>query len=80
FGGMMGSDEQREFMAKPLTQQQVDQVNAAIFSATNVQRNRDDVLAIIEEEAGAYFAGQKSAETVAGVIQSRVQIYVNENR
>ncbi len=78
--GMMGSDEQREFMAKPLTQQQVDQVNEAIFSTTNVSRNRDDVLAIIEEEAGAYFAGQKSAETVAGVIQSRVQIYVNENR
>ena len=34
---------------------------------------------IIAEEAAAYFAGQKSAEDAAGVIQSRVQIYINEN-
>ncbi len=35
---------------------------------------------IIEEEAGAFFEGQKSAKEVADIIQSRVQIYVNENR
>ena len=35
---------------------------------------------IINEEAAAFFENQKSAEDVARVIQSRVQIYVHENR
>ena len=34
---------------------------------------------IVAEESAAFFEGQKSAEDVAGVIQSRVQIYINEN-
>ena len=34
---------------------------------------------IIAEESAAFFEGQKSAKDVAGVIQSRVQIYINEN-
>ncbi len=37
------------------------------------------VITIVQEEAGAYFAGQKSAEEVAQIIQGRVEIYVNEN-
>lgn len=38
------------------------------------------ILQIIDEEAAAYFAGQKSAAEVAKIIQSRVQLYVDENR
>ncbi len=38
------------------------------------------IINIVTEEAGAYFSGQKSAEEVAEIIQSRVEIYVNENR
>lgn len=38
------------------------------------------IMAIIEEESDAYFAGQKSVDEVADIIQSRVQMYVNENR
>ncbi len=34
---------------------------------------------IILEEADAFFAGDKDARTVAGIIQSRVQLYLNEN-
>ena len=33
---------------------------------------------IIDEEVGAYFAGQKSAEAVAAIIQDRVQTLLNE--
>ena len=36
--------------------------------------------AIINEEVALFFAGQKSASDVARVIQSRVEIYVNESR
>ena len=40
----------------------------------------DEITNIITEEAEAFFKGQKSVADVAGVIQSRVQVYVNENR
>jgi ABC-type glycerol-3-phosphate transport system substrate-binding protein len=33
---------------------------------------------IIQEETEAFFAGQKTAQEVAEIVQSRVQIYVNE--
>lgn len=36
------------------------------------------VIAIVQEEAGAFFAGDKSAEEVAAIIQNRVQIYLSE--
>lgn len=39
----------------------------------------DVVINIINEEAGAYYSGQKSVGDVAGVIQNRVQLYLNEN-
>ena len=39
-----------------------------------------EITNIITEEAEAFFKGQKSVADVAGVIQSRVQVYVNENR
>lgn len=35
---------------------------------------------ILEEELQPYFAGDKSAETVAGIIQSRVRTYLDEMR
>ena len=35
---------------------------------------------IIQEEAQAYFSGQKSALDTATIIQSRVTIYVNEQK
>lgn len=38
-----------------------------------------EVLNIIMEEAEAYFAGQKSAQEVSDIIQSRVSVYLKEN-
>ena len=51
-----------------------------IKSADRVYHNDRYITVIVEEEAGAYFAGQKSAEDVAEIIQNRVQNYLNENR
>lgn len=34
---------------------------------------------IISEEMGAFFAGDKDAQSVVSIIQSRVQMYLNEN-
>lgn len=51
-----------------------------IKSADRVYHNDRYITVIVEEEAGAYFAGQKSAEDVAEIIQNRVQNYLDENR
>ncbi len=64
----------------PLTQKQLDEIVTFVQSVTKRQYYNQDVQNIISEEAEAFFTGQKSAKDVATVIQSRVQLYVNENR
>lgn len=39
----------------------------------------DEIIKIITEEAPAYYSGQKGIDDVAGIIQNRVQLYVDEN-
>lgn len=62
------------------TQEQVDAVKELIEIADGLAKNNQDIANIISEEAAPFFDGQKSAKDVADVIQSRVKIYVNENR
>ena len=50
-----------------------------IKSLTLIYSSNQDVHNIINEEAAAYFKGQKTAQEVAEIIQSRVSIFVNEN-
>lgn len=61
-------------------QEQVDQVTKLIESIDRADRSDDELFNIISEEVAAFFGGQKSAKEVAGVIQSRANIYMNENR
>jgi len=62
------------------TQEEMDEEYKIITSAKVSDGMDEQILMIIKEEAAAYFAGQKSVDAVADVIQSRVQLYVNENR
>lgn len=64
---------------EPLNQAQVDKILEVIENVDQAMYYNESVNNIITEEAAAYFAGQKSVTDVASVIQSRVQIYVNEN-
>lgn len=70
----------QEIPISPMTQQEADELVEQLYSFTQVYKRDDTLEIIIEEEAAPYFAGQKSAKDVAAIIQSRVQIYVNENR
>ena len=49
-----------------------------IEQVTNVYQYDPQVAAIVEEEAAAYFAGQRSADDVCKNIQNRVQNLVQE--
>lgn len=40
----------------------------------------DEIIKIINEEAGAYYSGQKRIDDVINIIQNRIQLYVNENK
>lgn len=61
------------------TKEQVDMIKSLIDVAKPAGMTDQTIFEMISEEAAAYFAGQKSAEEVAAVIQSRVEIYVSEN-
>ena len=64
----------------PLDQGQLENLITYMESVTAIPCEDTYVLTIINEELGSYFSGQKNVEDVAAVIQSRVQLYVQENQ
>ncbi len=64
----------------PLTQEQVDQIVAVVMATEKRGYYNEDIQNIVSEEAAAFFEGQKSASEAAQIIQSRAQIFVDENR
>ena len=87
-------DEQGNKMENPKTSWGYDNWQADIYAATKEQCDAVRALLdqgemtstmdqglydIIAEDADAFFQGQKSAQEVATIIQSRAQIYVDEN-
>ena len=78
-GGMsMGGGEMVEFYA--MTQAQYDQLLALIDSASGTTSYDMNINNIITEEAGAYFAGEKSVQDTAAAINNRVGLYVAEQK
>lgn len=71
---------EEEIVIQPPTQADVDYVMSFLESLNHRQTASEDITAIIQEEAAAFFSDQKTAEAVASNIQSRVQILVNEKR
>ncbi len=69
-----------EIEMKPLTQEDCDRVLGFIESAEHAYSYNDTILDIVIEEAAPFFEGKKTAEEVTGIIQSRADIYVNENK
>lgn len=68
-----------EIVLEPLTPEDCDRVLSFLKSADHVYSYDSNIMTILQEECAAYFEGQKSAQEVADIIQSRVHIYVNEN-
>lgn len=64
----------------PLNQEQLDQLVEVVTSADALYYYNEDIQNIISEEAAAFFEGQKSVQEVVKIIQSRAQIFVDENR
>lgn len=78
-GGMASTDGfSVDFYA--LTQEQVDKLMALVENTQNVIQVNQNIYDLIKQEAQSYFAGQKTVEEVARLIQSKVNIYVNEQK
>ena len=74
-------DENDEWVLIPqvkITQEHVDGFRTLVENVSTITSSDPAVLAIIEEEAAAYFADQKSLDEVCSIIQNRTSTIVNE--
>lgn len=69
-----------ELVIDVMTQAQADELMRLYNSVTTIGGSNDAIYNIVTEEAGAYFAGQRSLDDVAGIIQNRVGLYVAEQK
>lgn len=70
----------QEIVINPATETEISEFTSYVNSTDRISGSLEDINNIVLEEARGFFAGQKSAQDVAKVIQSRVQIYVHENK
>lgn len=77
-GGMALSSGVGSEIGEP-KQTDIDRMNEIIASANGIMSYNSSVLEIITEEASSYFNGSKSPEDAAALIQTRVQLYLDEN-
>lgn len=62
------------------TPRQAEMLRTAISSAEKMMDYDTSIIDIVKEQAAAYFAGQKSAAETAKLIQSKANIYINEQK
>ena len=60
------------------TQEEADMLQALIDAVGGTMSYDEKMMNIIQENAAAFFAGQKSAQETAAIIQNRISIYVAE--
>ena len=70
----------KTYQYETITQERIDYYLGIITTTTKLDYSEDQILNMINEEVAPFFAGQKSAGEVTKIIQSRVEIYVKENR
>lgn len=75
-----GYGDNRTLWMQATTQQEYDQVMELYNSIDTISSRDSSLFDIISEVAGSYFAGDKSLDDAASLIQNKVNTYVNENR
>lgn len=70
--------EQIEYWKRGITDDEVQKVMEMILSTQAIFQFDESVFAIISEEAEAFFAGVRTAEETAQLMQNRVQTYLDE--
>jgi len=70
----------KEIIIEPMTKEEAAEFTEFLTGLTLVGAYDQSLMEIVSEEAQAFFEGQKSAQEVADIIQSRMQIYISESR
>lgn len=63
-----------------VTLEQAEQLRTVIANTAKLANYDESIGKIVTEQAQAYFSGQKTAQEVARLIQSKASIYINEQR
>ncbi len=63
-----------------VTQEEADGIRQIISRIDGIYDENNILMQIILEEVDSYFAGQKSVDEAADIIQNRVQLYLNESK
>ena len=78
YGGWSWGNISIEYRA--INQEEADRILQLINTTTKSMTSDESILEIVKEEAAPFFEGQKSAEEVARLVQSKATLYVNEQR
>ena len=78
--GSWGDENGEEHFIYAMTQEQADELMNVVSTCTRVADYNSSIYDIVAEQAEAFFSGQKSVDDVARLIQSKANIYVNEQR
>lgn len=62
-----------------MTEKQLEKLVTFLLSADRRYYENEEIMDILSEETGAFFAGDKTAEDTARVIRNKVQLYLDEN-
>ena len=63
-----------------ITEDNIDRVKEMLSNARHETYEQIQIKEIVGEELGAFFSGEKDAESTARIIQNRVQLFLNERR
>ncbi len=79
-GNGVGWGDDFSYSYHNVTQEEVDLYKKVLATGKVRTGRNDEIIQIISEEAAPFYAGQKTVDEVVQIIQSRVSLYVNENR
>lgn len=63
-----------------MSEQEASEIDALINTTSKARNTDESIISIVKEQAAAFFAGQKTAAEAARLVQSKANIYVNEQR
>jgi len=69
-----------EIVMEPMSKEKAEAILDKILEVDRVSSYDMEIIEIMTEEIKPYFEGQKSAQEVAEIIQSRIGIYIKENK
>lgn len=72
-------DRENSIQVYEATPEDIEAVRELVENASGKFKYNTSILKIIEEETSDYFSGQKDIEQITGLIQNRVQLFLEEN-